>query len=64
MIMSRMREYQDFAGMVYDNWIGHNLEENRKTAFDIFGSRIKRYKTGDEKTKFLDKKLSGENYEA
>ena len=64
MIMGRMRGDQDFTDMVYDIWIGEASEEERKAAFDKLGSRIKRYKTGYEKTKSLDEKLFGENYEA
>ena len=64
MIMGRMRGDQDFTDMVYDIWIGEASEEDRKAAFDKLGSRIKRYKTGYEKTKSLDEKLFGENYEA
>ncbi|MDZ7830609.1 MAG: SNF2-related protein [Desulfobacterales bacterium] len=64
MIMGRMRGDQDFTDMVYDIWISEASEEDRKAAFDKLGSRIKRYKTGYEKTKSLDEKLFGENYEA
>ena len=64
MIMGRMRGDQDFTDMVYDIWIGEASETDRKAAFDKLGTRIKRYKTGYEKTKSLDEKLFGENYEA
>lgn len=64
MIMGRMRGEQDFADMVYDLWIQAASEQERKEAFDKLGTRLKRARTGYEKTKTLDEKLFGENYEA
>jgi SNF2 family DNA or RNA helicase len=64
MIMGRMRGEQDFADLVYDLWINAASEDERKEAFDKLGTRLKRCRTGYEKTKTLDEKLFGENYEA
>ncbi len=63
MIVGRMRGEQDFADLIYDIWVGETSENGRKDAFARLGTRLKRYKTGYEKTKFLDEKLFGENYE-
>lgn len=63
MILGRMQGDQDFSDLVYDIWVGEASEDSRKQAFDKLGTRLKRYKTGYEKTKSLDEKLFGENYE-
>ncbi|MFP3999548.1 MAG: SNF2-related protein [Desulfobacterales bacterium] len=63
MIIGRMRGDKDFADTIYEIWVGEASEEDRKKAFDKLGTRMKRYKTGYEKTKSLDEKLFGENYE-
>ncbi len=63
MIMGRMRGDQDFADMIYEIWVGRSSDDSRKEAFDKLAARLKRYKTGYEKTKSLDEKLFGENYE-
>lgn len=63
MIIGRMRGDKDFADTVYEIWVGGDSEESRKQAFDKLGTRLKRHKTGYEKTKSMDEKLFGENYE-
>jgi SNF2 family DNA or RNA helicase len=63
MILGRMQGDRDFSDLVYDIWVGEASEESRKQAFDKLGTRLKRYKTGYEKTRSLDEKLFGENYE-
>lgn len=63
MIMGRMRAERDFEDMVYDIWVESASEDDRREAFDKLGTRLKRCRTGYEKTKSLDEKLFGENYE-
>jgi hypothetical protein len=63
MIVGRMRGEQDFSDMVYDLWVNADSRDARKDAFDKLGARLKRCKTGYEKTKSLDETLFGENYE-
>jgi superfamily II DNA or RNA helicase len=63
MIIGRMRGEQDFADLAYDLYVNAASDEERKEAFDKLGTRLKRCRTGYEKTKDLDEKLFGENYE-
>lgn len=63
MIVGRLRGEQDFSDMVYDIWVNSDSRQKRRESFDKLGSRLKRGKTGYEKTKDLDGKLFGENYE-
>jgi len=63
MIMGRVKGEQEFSGMVYDIWVNSSSEKERKKSFDQLASGLKRSKTLYEKTKELDEKLFGENYE-
>jgi len=63
MIVGRMRGEQDFSDMIYDIWVNAASADDRKDEFNKLGTRLKRLKTGYEKTKALDEKLFGENYE-
>ncbi|MFO7727557.1 MAG: SNF2-related protein [Desulfonatronovibrio sp.] len=63
MIVGRMRDEQDFSDIVYDIWVNSDSEDERKAGFDKLGSKLKRCKTGYEKTRVLDDKLFGENFE-
>ena len=63
MILGRIKEEKDFSETVYDIWVNSRSEEERKTAFGQLGSRLMRAKTSYQKSKELDKKLFGENYE-
>ncbi len=63
MIVGRMRDEQDFSDIVYDIWVNSASEDDRKAGFDKLGSKLKRCKTGYEKTRVLDDKLFGENFE-
>ncbi|MCL6087738.1 MAG: SNF2-related protein [Actinobacteria bacterium] len=63
MILGRIEGEKDFSEMVYDIWVNSRSEEERKTAFGQLGSRLMRAKTSYQKSKELDKKLFGENYE-
>ena len=63
MILGRIKGEQDFSETVYDIWVNSGSEEERKTAFGQLGSMLKRAKTSYQKSKELDEKLFGENYE-
>ncbi|MGD8549199.1 MAG: C-terminal helicase domain-containing protein, partial [Desulfobacterales bacterium] len=63
MILGRVRGEKEFSDMVYDIWIQSVSEAQRKKGFDQLATRLKRSKAGYEKTKALDEKLFGENYE-
>jgi hypothetical protein len=63
MILGRIRGEQDFSDMVYDIWVKSATGEQRKKSFDELAKHLKRSKTSYQKTKVLDEKLFGENYE-
>jgi len=63
MILGRLKEEKDFSETVYDIWVNSRSEEERKTAFGQLGNRLMRVKSSYQKSKELDKKLFGENYE-
>jgi SNF2 family DNA or RNA helicase len=63
MILGRIEGEKDFSETVYDIWVNSRSEEERKAAFGQLGSRLMRAKTSYQKSKELDKKLFGENYE-
>ncbi len=63
MIMGRVKGEQEFSDMVYNIWVNSSSEKEREKSFDQLANRLKRSKTLYEKTKELDEKLFGENYE-
>ena len=63
MILGRIRGEKEFSEMVYDIWVQSASEAERKKRFGQLATRLKRNKAGYEKTKALDEKLFGENYE-
>lgn len=63
MIIGRLRGEQDFSDIIYDIWVNSASEKERLKSFARLGSQLKRCKTGYEKTRSLDEKLFGENYE-
>jgi SNF2 family DNA or RNA helicase len=63
MVLGRMWREQDFSEVIYDIWMNSKTDEERKTGFNKLGSMMKRAKTGYQKTRTLDEKLFGENYE-
>jgi len=63
MILGRLKEEKDFSETVFDIWVNSKSEEETKTAFGQLESRLMRAKTSYQKSKELDKKLFGENYE-
>ncbi|MFQ5484170.1 MAG: helicase-related protein, partial [Desulfobacterales bacterium] len=63
MILGRVRGEKEFSDMVYDIWIQSVSDAERKKGFDQLATRLKRNKADYEKTKTLDEKLFGEDYE-
>ncbi len=63
MILGRIRGDQEFSELVYDIWVNSANEDDRKSSFNKLADRLKRSKNGYEKTRELDEKLFGENYE-
>jgi SNF2 family DNA or RNA helicase len=63
MILGRIRGEKEFSDMVYDIWVQSDSDAERKKRFDQLATRLKRNKASYEKTKTLDEKLFGENYE-
>ena len=63
MIVGRIRGEKEFEEMVYDIWVDAESDEHRKNSFNNLGIRLKRAKTGYEKTRELDDKLFGDSYE-
>jgi len=63
MILGRIRGEKEFSDMVYDIWIQSDSDGERKNRFDQLATRLKRNKSSYEKTRALDEKLFGENYE-
>ncbi|OPL12923.1 MAG: hypothetical protein AVO38_14360 [delta proteobacterium ML8_D] len=63
MILGRLKEEKDFSETVYDIWIDSLSDEERGKAFGHLGRRLLRARNGYHKSKELDEKLFGENYE-
>lgn len=63
MILGRIRGEQEFSDQIFDIWVNAADAEARDDAFKKLAAKLKRSKAGYEKTKALDSKLFGENYE-
>lgn len=63
MILGRVRGEMEFGDMVFDIWINSKTEQDRKKSFANLGTRLKRAKSGYQKTRELDGKLFGDTYE-
>ena len=63
MIIGRIRGEKEFDEMVYDIWLEGQSQEERQKGFDALGTKMKRARTGYEKTRELDEKLFGDTYE-
>ena len=63
MILGRIRGEKEFGDLVYDMWMTAGSEQERKKQFSNLGTRLKRARTGYEKTKELDETLFGDSYE-
>ena len=63
MILGRVSGEKEFGDMVLDLWVNASTEQDRKKSFTDLGTRLKRAKTGYQKTRELDDKLFGDSYE-
>jgi SNF2 family DNA or RNA helicase len=63
MILGRIQDEKDFSDMVYDIWTNSLSNEERQRGFDRLAARLQRSKAQYEKTRELDEKLFGVNYE-
>jgi len=63
MILGRIKGEREFSEMVFDIWMNAASEKDRERGFNRLGSQIKRARTSYQKTKQLDEKLFGEDYE-
>ena len=63
MILGRVRGEKEFSELVFDIWLDSQSPEERNHSFTKLGTRLKRAKTGYEKTRELDGKLFGDSYE-
>jgi superfamily II DNA or RNA helicase len=62
MILGRLPGEQEFSDLVYEIWIRHSDETERRRAFDALATRLKRARTAYEKSKELDEKLFQEDF--
>ncbi len=63
MILGRIRDEKDFSDMVYDIWTNSLSKKEREHGFDQLAARLQRSKAQYKKTRELDEKLFGVNYE-
>ena len=64
MILGRIRGEMDFDDLAFDIWRQAASAEERTRGFDQLAARLKRLKSSYLKSKSLDEKLFGENYES
>ncbi len=62
MILGRLQGDQEFSDMVYELWVTHPEEAERKKAFNALAARIKRARSAYESSKELDEKLFQEDF--
>jgi SNF2 family DNA or RNA helicase len=63
MILGRTQGDQEFSDLVLDIWVNAAGSDERKQAFAQLAGMVKRLKSGYDKTKVLDGKLFGDNFE-
>ena len=63
MILGRIEGEQEFSDRVYDIWANANSAEEMEKGFNQLGAYLRKAKASYEKTKDLDRKLFGEDYE-
>ena len=62
MILGRLRGEEEFGDLVYDIWVKHPDDSERKQAFDALASMLKRARSAYDKSKELDEKLFQEDF--
>jgi hypothetical protein len=63
MILGRTQGDQEFSDLVLDIWVNAGGSDERQLAFAQLAGMVKRLKSGYDKTKVLDGKLFGDNFE-
>jgi hypothetical protein len=63
MVLGRVSGEKDFSDRVYDIWLQSASPVDRVKGFAELAAELKRSKKQYEKTRMLDEKLFGENYE-
>ncbi|MBI5607235.1 MAG: DEAD/DEAH box helicase [Deltaproteobacteria bacterium] len=62
MILGRLEGEEEFSDLVYDIWVQHPGEAERKKAFDSLATRLTQARRVYEKSKELDEKLFQEDF--
>ncbi len=62
MILGRLQGEEEFSDLVYEIWVQHGEEDERRRAFDNLGSRLQKARSAYEKSKELDEKLFREDF--
>jgi hypothetical protein len=62
MILGRLQGEEEFSELVYDIWVRHGEEAERRKAFDDLAARLKRARSAYEKSRELDEKLFQEDF--
>ena len=62
MILGRLEGEEEFSDLVYEIWVQHSEEAERKKAFDTLAARLNRARSAYEKSKELDEKLFQEDF--
>lgn len=57
MILGRMQDEQEFGDQVYEIWVAHPDEAERRKALQAFANKLKRARVAYESSKELDEKL-------
>jgi SNF2 family DNA or RNA helicase len=63
MILGRISGDKEFGDIIYDIWVNSKTKQDRELSFNNLGTKMKRAKTGYNKTRELDEKLFGDAYE-
>ena len=63
MILGRISGEKEFGDLIYDIWVNSETKQEREKSFATLGTKMKRAKTGYQKTRELDEKLFGDAYE-
>jgi len=63
MILGRISGEKEFSDIIYDIWVNSETKQEREKSFATLGTKMKRAKTGYQKTRELDDKLFGDAYE-
>ena len=62
MILGRLEGEEEFSDLVYEIWVRHPEEAERKKAFDTLAARLTQARAAHEKSKELDEKLFQEDF--